>query len=77
MSRKTRVAELKPEVLEYIENAALPLSINDVAKHFNISWGTARQVLMELWGEGKIIAELKDEDINENTIVSTSMRFNN
>jgi len=27
--------------------------------------------------EGKIIAELKDEDINENTIVSTSMRFNN
>jgi Mn-dependent DtxR family transcriptional regulator len=49
--------ELKPKTLLYLKSATMPVGVGDVAKHLNVSWSTARQVLMELLIESKVECE--------------------
>ena len=49
--------ELKPKALEYLKSATMPVGVGDVAKHLNVSWSTARQVLMELLIDSKVECE--------------------
>ena len=48
--------KLKEEIREYIRELREPFSVNDIAKKFNISWNTARTILLELVIEGEIVA---------------------
>ncbi|MEM2370757.1 MAG: FaeA/PapI family transcriptional regulator [Candidatus Bathyarchaeia archaeon] len=51
--REQRV-ERKSKVLEIIEKAGKPVSIEYVAYHLGVSWHVARALLLELAAEGKI-----------------------
>ena len=49
-----KVEKLKKEIREYIKTLREPFSVNDIAKRFEISWNTARTILLELALEGKV-----------------------
>lgn len=52
--RRSMAEELKPKALKFLENAEIPVGVGDVAHALNVSWSTARQVLMELLIEGRV-----------------------
>jgi len=61
MTRSKRISlvdELKEEALKVIREAAIPLGVGDVARRLNVSWTTARAILLTLEAEGKV-ASLK------------------
>ena len=55
--RKNLIDELKPKALLFIRKSTTAVAIGDVAKTFNTSWSTARQILMELTLENEIELE--------------------
>jgi predicted ArsR family transcriptional regulator len=58
MSRLKRklslVEELKDEALKLLASSQLPLGVMDVAKKLDVSWTTARAILLTLEAEGKV-----------------------
>jgi len=54
MLREKDVKELREKVKEFVKQQKQPFSVNDVAKEFNISWTTARAILLELALEGEV-----------------------
>jgi hypothetical protein len=46
--------ELEALVMDLIGETAVPCSIDYVAKHFNLAWGTARAILLNLAVGNKI-----------------------
>ena len=46
----------KREVKEYIKTLNMPFTVQDIAKRFNISWNTAKALLLELALEEEIKA---------------------
>jgi len=46
--------KLKNEIREYIRTLGIPFSVRDIEKKFQISWVTARDILLELALEGEI-----------------------
>jgi len=48
------VEELKYEALEILRKSNLPLGVGDVAKQLNVSWSTARAILLTLEAEGLV-----------------------
>jgi len=55
--RYSLVEKLNLKAYEFIGNSRIPVLIGDVARRLNISWSTARQILMELLVEGKVECE--------------------
>jgi predicted ArsR family transcriptional regulator len=58
MLRRNLISELKPKALLFIKKATTAVAIGDVAKNVNVSWSTARQILMELTLENKVECEI-------------------
>ena len=52
--RMSLVEELKDKALEILQESRLPLGVGDVAKRLDVSWTTARAILLTLEAEGKI-----------------------
>jgi predicted transcriptional regulator len=48
--------KLMAKVLEIVEKAGKPVSIDYVAYHLGVSWHTARALLLELTAQGKLKA---------------------
>jgi len=48
---------LEKEILEYIKSLDTPVNISHIARKFNLTWPTARQLLFELCINGKIVAK--------------------
>ncbi len=48
--------KLKNEIREYIRTLRTPFSVRDIERKFQISWVTARDILLELALEGEIEA---------------------
>jgi DNA-binding IclR family transcriptional regulator len=48
------VEELKDEALKLLASSQLPLGVMDVAKKLDVSWTTARAILLTLEAEGKV-----------------------
>jgi len=55
-SEVRRIKGLREEIRRYIRTRRTPFSVNDIAKKFNISWNTARTILLELALEGEVEA---------------------
>jgi len=51
---KKEMEKLKENIREYIRELREPFSANNIAKKFNISWNTARTILLELALEGEV-----------------------
>lgn len=49
--------DIEKKVLNILREANMPASVDYVANHLKISWGTARAILLDLALEGKIRAE--------------------
>jgi DNA-binding transcriptional ArsR family regulator len=54
---RASVEELKSKALDFLETSTIAVCVGDVAKHLDISWSTARHILMELLLEGKVECE--------------------
>ena len=54
MLREKEVKELRKRIREFIRQQKQPFSVNDVAREFDISWTTARAILLELALEGEV-----------------------
>jgi len=46
--------KLEQEIIDLLEETPIPCSIEFVAQHFNLAWGTARAILLDLAVRGKI-----------------------
>ena len=55
-NKKKQVERTKNEVREYIKTLDMPFTVQDIAREFNISWHSARAILLELALEGEIKA---------------------
>jgi len=54
MLREREVEKLRKKIRDFIKQQEQPFSVNDVAKEFEISWTTARAILLELALEGEV-----------------------
>lgn len=45
---------IKEAIREHIKTLRKPFSVQDIAKEFDISWNTARAILLELALEGEV-----------------------
>jgi len=54
MLREKEVKNLREEIRRFVKQQKQPFSVNNVAKEFNISWTTARAILLELALEGEV-----------------------
>jgi len=45
---------LKPKALEVLRSSEIPLGVGDIAKRLDVSWTTARAILLTLEAEGKV-----------------------
>lgn len=57
MSRTAPGEELKAKALGLVQANRLAVSVEFVAKKLGVSWGTARNLLLELALDGKVAAE--------------------
>ena len=48
--------DLEKKIIQVIEEAGMPVSIQYVAYHVKVSWHTVRAILLKLAAEGKIKA---------------------
>lgn len=46
--------DLENQIVELLKETPIPASIDYVAQHFNLAWGTARAILLNLVIEGRI-----------------------
>ena len=49
--------KLEKEIIELLKETKIPSSIDYVAQHFNLAWGTARAILLNLAVCGKVRAQ--------------------
>jgi hypothetical protein len=49
--------ELEAEIITAIKEAEIPVAIDYVAQKFELAWGTARAILLDLALRGKIRAQ--------------------
>lgn len=54
LKRLCLVEELKNKALKVIGDSDVPLGVGDVAKRLDVSWTTARAILLTLQAEGKV-----------------------
>jgi len=52
--RASLVEELREKALGVLLKSDLPLGVGDVAKKLDVSWSTARAILLRLEAEGKV-----------------------
>ena len=57
MESKFNNPEVESQILDLLYEAKIPVSIDYVANHLEIAWGTARAILLDMALEGKIKAE--------------------
>jgi DNA-binding IclR family transcriptional regulator len=50
-------SEVQSQLLELLEKTPIPVSIEFVARHLNVGWGTARAMLLELALSGKVASQ--------------------
>lgn len=55
--RDSSIEKMKPKALDFLKTTTMPITIGDVANHLDMSWSTARQVMMELRIEGRVECE--------------------
>lgn len=46
--------ELEEQIVDLLEETSIPCSIDYVAHNFNLAWGTARAILLDLAVRGKV-----------------------
>lgn len=46
--------EVEKQILDLLEETLIPCSVDYVAQHFDLAWGTARAILLDLAVRGKI-----------------------
>ena len=49
--------KLESEIVEFVKKTEIPCSIDYIAQHFKLAWGTARAILLNLAVLGKINAQ--------------------
>ena len=54
MVKRKEIEKLRKDIKEYIRTLSKPFSVNDIAKKFDISWNTAKSILLELALEGEV-----------------------
>jgi DNA-binding IclR family transcriptional regulator len=54
LKKLSLVDELKPEALRILRESEIPLGIGDIAKKLDVSWSTARVILLTLEAEGLV-----------------------
>jgi len=50
-------SELQTQLLKLLKKTRIPVSIEYVARHLNVGWGTARAMLLELVVSGKVAGQ--------------------
>ena len=50
-------SEIQTQLLKLLEKTSMPVSIEYVARHLNVGWGTARAMLLELALSGKVAGQ--------------------
>jgi Mn-dependent DtxR family transcriptional regulator len=51
------VERVKADAVWFLKNRAGPSNVADLARHLNVAWTTARQILMELQVENLVSCE--------------------
>ena len=46
--------KLEEEIVEYMEKTEIPVSVEFIAQHFDLAWGTARAILLDLALRGRV-----------------------
>lgn len=46
--------DLESQIVKLLEETPIPASIDFVAQHFNLAWGTARAILLNLVIDGRV-----------------------
>lgn len=46
--------DLARQVVDFLAGTAIPCSVDHVAEHFALSWGTARAILLNLAIQGRL-----------------------
>lgn len=54
MQNKFNNPQIEKQILEILSECKIPVSIDYVAQHLRISWGTARAILLDMTVEGKL-----------------------
>jgi len=54
LKRQNLVEELKNEALKILKATEMPLGVGDIAKKLDVSWTTARAILLTLEAEGDL-----------------------
>jgi len=49
--------ELEEKIIKFLKDTEIPSSIDYVAQHFNLAWGTARAILLNLAVCAKVTAQ--------------------
>jgi len=53
-TRVNLVEKLKEKALRLLEKTEMPIGVGDMAKKLDVSWSTARAILLRLEAEGKV-----------------------
>jgi len=54
METKFNNKKVEDKIIELLKETSIPCSVDYVAQHFNIGWGTARAILLDLVIRGKV-----------------------
>ena len=57
MSKGVCNSEIQTQLLNLLEKTPMPVSIEFVARHLTVGWGTARAMLLELVVDGKVACQ--------------------
>lgn len=57
MSKGVCNSEIQTQLLNLLGKTPMPVSIEYVARHLNVGWGTARAILLELTLSGKVAGQ--------------------
>jgi DNA-binding IclR family transcriptional regulator len=57
LSKAISDSEIQNHLLELLKKTPMPVSIEFVAHHLNVGWGTARALLLELALSGKVASQ--------------------
>ena len=57
MSKLLCNSEVQSQLLKLLKKTSMSVSIEYVARHLNMGWGTARAMLLELVGNGKVAGQ--------------------
>jgi len=46
--------ELEEKIIQYMKETDIPVAVDFIAQHFDLAWGTARAILLDLAVKGQI-----------------------